>query len=250
MKCIDRTFNILELFFDAESELSVNTLAESSGLSPAVVHRIVVSLSEKGYLTQKEKRGKYSLGLKFLKFYYAIRRKLGISKVSYPHLLDLCNKADEAVTLGILDDNEVLVIERLDVTHDLWVSGGVGRRSPLHSTAIGKLLIAQMSAEERKALFSSPAIVRFTEHTITDLPEMEKELELFKAEGCTFDRDETTMGVWSVAAPIYGSNGRIEAGIAVIMPTARVTDSRASELIALTKSCAAKICQELAYLQE
>ena len=75
MKCIDRTFNILELFFDADNELSVNTLSRLSGLSPAVVHRIVVSLSEKGYLTQKEKRGKYSLGFKFLKFCYNVAQE-------------------------------------------------------------------------------------------------------------------------------------------------------------------------------
>jgi DNA-binding IclR family transcriptional regulator len=247
MEAIDRTFGILELFLNHEDALSITELAKLSSLSPAVTHRIVTALLKKGYLVQKEKRGKYSLGLKFLDFSYAIQENIKIANVALPFLMELNKEADEAVSLGILDGNKLLVVERIDTSHDLRVGGAVGKRAPLHSTAAGKLLITQMSESERESIFNDPSLGKFTKNTITKLSRMEKELALFRAEGCAFDREETAVGIWSVAAPVYGITGKIEAGVSLLVPTARITDEKALKLASLTKSCAAKISRELGY---
>ena len=250
MESIDRAFNILELFRDQNGNrgsLSITELSNLSGYSPAVTHRIVTALVKRGYLIQKERRGKYSLGLKFLEFSYVIRKNIEIANIADPFLLDLNKETDEATTLGILDNNELLVIERLDVSHDLNVSGAVGKRAPLHSTAIGKLFLAQMSHKERDTYFNGDTIKKHTKNTITDLEEMEKQLELFRVEGCTFDREETALGVWSVAAPVYNFAGKIEAGVAIVAPTIRINDQNAKRMISLAKSCGAKISRNMGY---
>jgi DNA-binding IclR family transcriptional regulator len=250
MESIDRVFNILELFRDQNGNreaLSVTEISNLSGYSLAVTHRIVNALVKRGYIIQKEKRGKYSLGLKFLEFSYVIRKNIEIANIADRFLLDLNKEADEAVTLGILDNNEILVIERLDVSHDLNVSGAAGKRAPLHSTAIGKLFLTQMSQKKRHTIFKGEAIIKHTKNTIADLDEMEKELELFRVEGCTFDREETALGVWSVAAPVYNFQGKIEAGVAIVAPTIRINDQNAKRMISLTKSCAAKISRNMGY---
>jgi DNA-binding IclR family transcriptional regulator len=247
MEGIDRTFSILELFLEHDTALGVSELSALSGLSPAVTHRIVTSLLKKGYLAQREKRGKYSLGLKFLDFSYVIQGGITITNLAYPFLLKLSKEADEAVTLAILDGREILVIERIDTNHDLRVGGAVGKRATLHSTAIGKLFLWQMSAEERRIVLEDPATQKFTDHSITDMERMEKDLARFKAEGCTYDREEMAIGIWSVAAPVYNSTGKIEAGVAILAPTARITDAKATKFAALTKNCAAQVSQALKY---
>lgn len=248
MEAIDRTFNILELFLEHTDALSISELAKLSGLSPAVTHRIVTALLTKGYLTQKEKRGKYSLGLKFLNFSYVVQKNIAISNVSLAALLELNKEADETVTMGILDGKELLVIERIDTSHDLRVSGGVGKKAPLHSSAVGKLFLSQMSKSELYSILNDHSLTKkFTEHTIIDPNDMEKELELFKVEGCTYDREEMALGIWSVAAPVYNIAGKIESGVGIIAPTARITNERALKLASLTKSCAHRISLALGY---
>ncbi len=248
METIDRTFNILELFLGHQGPLSITELSKLSGLSPAVTHRIVTALLKKGYLVQKEKRGKYSLGLKFLDFNYFIQGNMKIKDIAHPHLLKLSKEADEAVTMGILDGKELLVIERIDTNHDLRIGGAIGKRAPLHSAAVGKVLLAQMSAAERNAIINDKSITeKFTKTTITGIRRMDKELELFRAEGCAYDREEMAVGIWSVAAPVYGVTGKIEAGVAILAPTARVTEEKALRWASLTKACAAKISRELGY---
>jgi DNA-binding IclR family transcriptional regulator len=250
MELVDRVFNILELFRDQNDNkeaLSITELSKLSGYSPAVTHRIVTSLVKRGYVIQKEKRGKYSLGLKFLEFSYVIRKNIEIANIADPFLLDLNKEADEAVTLAILDSNEILVIERLDVSHDLNVSGAVGKRAPLHSTAIGKLFLAHMSHKERETFFKGDTIKKHTKNTITDFEEMEKELDLFRVEGCTFDREETALGVWSVAAPVYNFAGKIATGVAIVAPTIRINDQNIKRMISLAKSCAANISRNMGY---
>jgi len=247
MEAIDRTFDILESFLRKTDELSITELAESTGLSPAVTHRIVTALLKKGYLTQKDKRGKYALGLKFLNFSYFIQKNTAIANAAFPYILELYKEANEAVTLAIRDGDEILVIERLDVSHDLRVGGGVGKRAPLHTTAVGKLYVSRMSEIERQQLFKGQSIIKYTKLTITELSEMEKEIETIKNEGCAYDRDEMEIGIWSVAAPILNIKGNIEAGVAVIAPTARVSKEKANILKSLTKKCAERISRELGY---
>jgi DNA-binding IclR family transcriptional regulator len=104
-----------------------------------------------------------------------------------------------------------------------------------------------MTYEERRVLFEGDVIKKYTKNTITDLREMEKELEVIKAEGCAFDREEMTFGIWSVAAPVYNFAGNIEAGVAIVAPTIRINDKNARKMIFITKSCAAKISKQMGY---
>lgn len=247
MEAIDRTFKILELFLGEKDELSISELSKLSGLSLSVTHRFVTALNEKGYLIRKEKKGKYSLGLKFLDFYYCIQRKIKVVNIATPYLIELNKKTDEAVTLGNLDNGQLLVIERIQTKHELRISGGIGVRGPLHSTSIGKLFLAQMTESEREKIFKETTIKKYTKNTKTNLSEMEAELMSFEKEGYVFDREENALGIWSVAAPIYNAMGKIEAGISIIAPTVRITKKKEKEYVELIISCATRISREMGY---
>jgi DNA-binding IclR family transcriptional regulator len=250
MESVDKVFDILEAFREQNEHkeaLSITELSQMCGYSPAVVHRIVTGLVERGYLTQKEKRGKYSLGLKFLEFCYVIQENIEIANVAAPYLMSLNKEVDEAVTLAILENNEILVIERLEVSHDLRVSGAVGKRAPLHSTAIGKLFLCQMKYEERQMLYKGSGLKKYSKNTKTDQTELEKELEIIKTEGCAYDREETAIGIWSVAAPVYNFAGSVEAGVAIVAPQIRINDKNIKKMVNATKSCAAKISEKMGF---
>lgn len=247
MEAIDRIFEILELYLKHEGEMSITELARLSGLSPTVTHRIATALVKKGYLNQKEKRGKYSLGLRLLDYSRVIQRNLKIADVALPFLQELCKDANESVNLGIRDGMDLLVVAQIEVSHALRVSGPVGRRVSLYGTAVGKLFLTQMPKSERQAIFNGTNIKKFTKNTITDLNKMEKEVELIRAEGCALDREESDLGIWSVAAPVYGIRGKIEAGVAVVAPMVRINNRKVRTLTSLTKSCASRLSQELGY---
>ena len=251
MKLIDRTFSILEIFLEHNEALNITDLIKLSGLSPAVTHRIVKALLKNGYLYQREPRGRYTLGVKLLNYAYAIRKGNLLSNASLPFLVQLSKEADATSSIGILDGKDILVLERVITSHKLSIKGDAGKRAPLHSTALGKIFLAQMSKSELQVLFQdSPLIIKYTQNTITDYASMVKNLKTLENEGCTYDYEEMFLVNWSVAAPVYNRLGELEAGVAIMVPSENITNKKIADYTALTKLYAAKISQELAHRLE
>ncbi len=145
---ITKTLNVLESFLkEQDCEIGISRLAELNGLKVSTAHRIASILAEKGYLKQPEKRGKYTLGLKFLQFNDVIKRNLKIQDIALPFLEKLRLVSGESVNLAILDRNEVVYIEHIDSNQTLRTFTAIGNRAPLYCTGVGKVFLADMNKE-------------------------------------------------------------------------------------------------------
>jgi IclR family transcriptional regulator, KDG regulon repressor len=246
MEAIDRTFKILELFLSNEDELGITQMAELSGLSPAVTHRIVTSLVKKNYLNQKVSKGKYSLGLKFLE-YRSIFQKITFSSGAYQQMLNCSRETNETVMLANFGIEGVMCLECAESDHFLQVRPKVAKVLPIHCTSVGKLFLSQLSKKTRESVFRNRSLPKLTMNTITDIKLIEKEIRLFTIEGCMFDREEFHLGVWSVAAPLYSNTGKMFGGISTIVPVSRVRKDNIQKLISATKSSASNISREFGY---
>ncbi len=215
-KNVDRVLDIMELFIRQEGGLSLTEISQSTGLNPATSSRYLATLVQRGYIIESHKKGLYHLGLKSIDFSYAARRNLKFINFTY---LPLCNLSREIccdVYLTVLDDNTSLVVEEIGTTEAMRINSPVGRRMPLHSTACGKVHLAGMSGEQRKAFFASVKLESMTKNTITDLERLEEEIETVRREGVAYCREEQRLGLWAVAAPIYSGQQQVaSAGIIV-----------------------------------
>ena len=120
MKSLNKVLDILETFLTSDSNtLRLTELSDLTGLHKATVNRIVSTLVKRGYLSQNEKRGKYSLGTKFLNYSSVIKRRIKIADLARPHLIRLNKIVKESATLFTYDHERIIYIEEIHSKYPL-----------------------------------------------------------------------------------------------------------------------------------
>lgn len=247
VETVDKILDVLELYLKHEGELSVSELASLSGLSVSRTYRIASSLARRGYLRQKEKRAKYSVGLKLLEYSSVIQHNLRIAELALPLLQKLSRACGESVNVTILDSYEALSVAQVEVNRLFRVSTPVGMKLPLYATSSGKILLAHMVEIERKQFYDTRHLISYTKNTTVSSDKLEEELEIIKRDGVAFDNGEYDPSIWSVAAPVYNSDGNVIAGVAIVAPLARISEDKVGSLIELNRNSALEISTEMGY---
>jgi DNA-binding IclR family transcriptional regulator len=123
----------------------------------------------------------------------------------------------------------------------------VGKRAPLYCTALGKVLLAYLSTEERKKILGEKMLPRLTENTITDKGELKKELNKIKKQGFALDREENEKNIYCIAAPIRNYQGEVIAAISISSPIFRVDKNVQNNLNEALIETSKKISKRLGY---
>ena len=239
---VNKAIDILEVFLQKEGQLNLTEISESTGLNVTTTHRLLSTLTRRGYLSQ-QKKGVYSLGLKGLDFNYAIRRNLKFIDLAYLSMSKLSKEQNMSVYMAALDAESALIIEEVGVTEDLRINSPVGKRLPLHCTACGKVFLASLSEKERKEYYKSNTLKSLTAKTITDISQLEKELKKIRTEGVAFDNEEYRMGLFIAAAPVYDGKGSVIAAAGIMVPISDIDTKSRQKFSSAIKSCTAKISQ-------
>ncbi len=240
---VNKAIDILEVFLEKEGQQSLTEISEATGLNVSTTYRLLSTLARRGYLSQHQKNGTYSIGLKMLDFNYAIRRNLKFVDLAYLSLSKLSKEQGQSVYMAALDADKALIIEEVGVTEDLRINSPVGKRLSLYCTACGKVLLASMSKEERKAYFGRNPLQPLTANTITDIAQLEEELAKVSLEGVAFDKEEYRMGLWIAASPVYNGGGSVIAAAGIMVPTSDIDSDSTQKFVTAIKSCTAKISQ-------
>jgi IclR family transcriptional regulator, KDG regulon repressor len=246
MIVIKRSLSVLDLFLGHSDELSLEEMCVASGINKATVRRIVSTLVECGYLRQFKKRGKYSLGAKFLDFSGMARMNSIIIPLANPHLQILKEQTQESVQMGIWDGMSVFLCQALLAEHPLKVVPIEGTRLAMHATSQGKAIIAEWPEEELPKYFSKK-LERYTPNTITDFKELKNQLAVIHREGVAYDDEECYIGVRGVAAALKNSAGKVVGSVSIFGPTIRLTREKMMAFAPLVKECVSKISGELGY---
>ena len=222
IKVLNKSLSILETLLQHNSPMSMTEISEKLGLYPSNIHRILDTLKHWGYVEQESNNQKYQLGLKLLELGMAKLHQIDLVKEAHPFLKELVNKCNETVHLGVLEEEEVLYLAKEESSQIIRMCSYVGKRAPVHCTALGKVLLAYLPEGEKRKILGKRELPRLTEKTITDKEELEKELNKVKKQGFALDRGENEKDVQCIAAPIRNFQGKIIAAISISGPAYRV----------------------------
>ena len=251
MKSLAKALNILELFLTSQNEMSSTNISKLSGINKSTVCRISSKLVERGYLKQREKRGKYSLGTIFLEYSGVIKNRLRLRSIAVPYLIKLSQHLNESVMIAVWDKKDGVLTETFHETaysnSPLRVIPDEGIAMPLHNSCLGKIILADFSEEELQSYFNSKRLERHTPNTITNINEMRNHLKSVRKKGIAFDDEEYSLGVRGVAAGLRDNEGKISGSIGVIAPSVRLTRAKMRELLPDVKGCAMEISRELGF---
>jgi len=250
IEVLNKTFSILEILFQHGSAMNMTEISEKLGFYPSTTHRILDTLKHWGYVEQDSHTQKYQLGLKVLELGMAKFHQIDLVREAIPYLKELVNQCNETVHLGVLEEGEVLYIAKEESSQTIRMCSYVGKRAPLYCTALGKVLLAYLPAEERKKILCKKVLPRLTEKTITDKSELEKELDKVKKQGFALDREENEKDVRCISAPIKNYQGKIIAAISVSGPVYRIDINKQNHLKEALLQISKKISKRLGYKEK
>lgn len=241
-----KVFSILQALGE-QKEIGVSELSQRLMMSKATTYRFLQTMKTLGYVTQEEEADKYSLTLKLF--------ELGAKSLEHVDLISLADKemriiseqTNEALHLGALDDDAIIYIHKIDSNYSLRMQSKIGRRNPLYSTAIGKVLLAEREETFIRETLSRVDFIKHTEKTLENTNQLLSELVVVKEQHFAEDNQEQEPGLRCIAAPIYDRFGSVIAGISISLPTIRFDEKRMPYYIGLLQTAGKSISEQLGY---
>ncbi len=246
-RSIPKALDVLEILAQAEDGLPLSTVAEMAGYPISTVHRLLASLSRRGYVEQDTQTRRYYLGLKILTLQAQGIRSRHLGRLAFPHLNHLKLQVNETVNLGVLSRTDVVYLETFAPDSSFSFYAPPGTRMPPHCTAMGKLLLAHLPAKTQEDLLSSLVLKSFTPYTITSLPDLRAELVQIVQQGYAVDNQEYAIGVRCLAAPIHDHTNTVVAGVSVTVLAEQLPDERMKPMAVLLVQACLDISHALGY---
>lgn len=218
---IDRATDVLVLFADTdEVTLGVTEIAQALNLSKAVVYRILSSFRAKGFVEFDEPTRRYALGPRVLHLGLAYMNRTNVQRIAHPFLARLSRESNETATLSLRTGFTRVYVDQVTPMRDVKMVVQLGLQVPLHAGASSKAFLAFMEDDEIAEYLSQP-LDSLTGKTITKPTALRKELTQIRKQGFASSAGERLDGAASIAAPVFGYEGRPAAVISVCGPVER-----------------------------
>lgn len=244
IKSLDRAMEVLERLSEL-SGVTLSELAQDLGQSPATVYRILVTLEARGMVEHDPAGQTWHIGAQAFLIGARFLRRTSLVERARPILRDLMETTGETANLGIARGASVLFVAQTETHASIRAFFPPGTSSPLHASGIGKALLAQMDAPRRDRLIAEAELERFTPFTLCTAKPLLADLEAAKAQGYALDREEKTLGMRCIAAPVFDHLGDAVAGLSVSGPTARMTAETEPAIAAAVCDAAARLTRNL-----
>jgi DNA-binding IclR family transcriptional regulator len=226
LQTVQKIGPVLDLFTVEEPEWGVSEVAATIKVPRSSAHALLASLVDIGLLRCRA-RGRYRLGWRVVEMGETLRGTLDLCDFAAPTLERLVEQYGETVHLAVLDRWKVLCIDRVLGTHDITMQGArVGSRHDAHATALGKMLLAQLTPTELQRYFARRTLRRLTPATITDKDILVESLVSIRAAGFAVSVGETVTDVHCLAAPIRDDLGAVVAAVSFSVPATRFAQRR------------------------
>src|SRR5437868_4057443 len=238
---VERALAVLESVAQRSDGLSNSEISRRLKIPKSSASYILRTLERGGYLRRDRESGKYRLGLALVSLSHRALASLDIRELALPHLRQLVEHSGFTAHMAILDHGRAVYIEKVEapcfVIMDTWLCC----RMDVHTTGVGKALIAYLPQDELDVILQERALNKHTPQTITQASRLLRELERVREQGYAVDEEENSPGVRCVAAPVFNREGRIEASLGVTGIVSMLEKNSVTRIAEMVKSTARKI---------
>jgi DNA-binding IclR family transcriptional regulator len=207
---------------------------------------ILRTLERRGYLRRDAESGRYRLGLKILSLGGDAQANLDIAEIALPFMRTLVERIHLTVHLAVLDQGEAVYIEKVEAPGFFKVNTWVGRRMFLHSTSVGKCLLAWLPKQEIETIAKQQGLKKRTPKTISSVVKLLADLEQVREHGYAVDDEENSLGARCLGAPIFDATGGVAASLGASGTLTQVDEANTPRILDALKDTARKISRQLA----
>ena len=224
---VQKCFRAVEVLSEHKG-IGVSKLAASVGMDRSAVFRFLSTLKDLGYVT--EENAQYRLSYKIFEFGMRWANSIEIKKHAAPYMFELSKLYNETVNLGMLVNNTVIYIEKIEASANLRTDLVVGYRFALYCTALGKAILANLPEDMRSRLIEEMEIAPLCPNTITDKEKLLEHLEEIKQIGYAIDLQEFDPHIVCVAAPVFTYSDYPIHAISLAGPVSRMPSERTIQI--------------------
>ena len=225
VRALTRGLRILEILASNRKEggLSLSEIAREAGLAKSSTHRLLRTLVLNGYARQRvENNENYFASLKLLILANQIMQATGLNEIVRSHLDFLAKTTGETVHFVLLDDNELVYVDKVDSPNPIRMYSQIGNCPPMHCTGVGKVVLAFLPENQRETLLGTYDLKRYTKNTITDRHELSMHLQQVREQGYAIDDEEHEEFVRCIAMPLFTRNGQVIGSVSISAVSYRV----------------------------
>ncbi len=241
VKTIDRLLDILDCFSPEHLSWSLTELSEALDLPKSTLHRFLVAMEYHGILRRGTSDKRWRLGYRLAIWGELAALSTGVQHLAKPVMRDLTKATGEMSLLTIYEHREVVCIECIETAHSVRLTLNVGQRQFPHAGASSKILMAYLQDAEIETIIQEQGLPKLCINTIIEPDVLRAELETIRERGYAMSVEETDVGAWGVATPIFDREGDVVASVGVAGPLLRLTDEMAESCIAECRQAAERI---------
>jgi IclR family pca regulon transcriptional regulator len=221
VEALARGLEVIRSFDRIHVKQTISQISERTLLARPTVLRLLLTLEELGYVRSQDNL--YSLTPKVVDLGMAYVSALGLYGAAKPHMENLSMAVDQTVSLAELDGSDIVYTARVEVPKIVSVGVTVGARLPSASTALGRILLADVPDVELRDVLRTPTMSMFIPRTHFTAEEIRPRLQLVREQGWAESDEDLQYGVQAIAAPIRGDDGRVVAAIGVGTHTSEIS---------------------------
>jgi IclR family acetate operon transcriptional repressor len=246
---VHRAVQVLEILAGSHTGFSLADLSRQTGIPKSSLFRILLTLEKASIVQLDRTRNVYTLGMKLIDWGNRALDKIDLKTITHPHLVRMAHETRESYYVAILDEYEVIIIDRAD-TPEIWsMVARLGQRSPIHATASGQILIAEAGDELFNVVVSRKGLKRFTPRTLTSTSRLKDRLKEIRRTGFTIADAEYKPDLCVIAVPIRDHHGKVSAALMTALQSERLRRNRAlsTDIVDVLKKESEVISRELGY---
>ncbi|WP_327365830.1 IclR family transcriptional regulator domain-containing protein [Streptomyces sp. NBC_01217] len=211
IEALARGLEVITAFQPRQPLMSLTDVANATGLARPTARRILLTLTELGYVRQQA--GGFMLTPRVLELGTAYTTSMGLWEVARPHMEWLVERTNESCSIAQLDGSDIVYVARVSVPKIVTLSVQVGTKFPALQTSLGKVLLAALPQDEADRVLSEPSRSGLVPVWQPEPNEWKAELREVRARGWALTDEQLARGIRSVAAPLRDGSGRVIASV-------------------------------------
>ena len=242
---LSKGLTILEKLTTLKAGMGVSELSRELGLTKSNTFRPLQTLSALGYV-RREPDKTYSATLKTWQVGRSVVENLNLRTAASQMMLYLSEETKETIYLAVRDGLNVVYIDKVESTKPIRSWNPIGGTAPLHCVGTGKAILAADYRVLRDQIIGS--LERFTDRTITEMEELDKDVSETRLRGYAIDTGEFRQNILSFGAAIVLPNGETIGALGVSVPDVNLANGDMERIGAHVQHAARAVSESLGRL--
>ncbi|WP_374370472.1 IclR family transcriptional regulator C-terminal domain-containing protein [Dongia sp.] len=206
-----RGLEVLLAFGRQGEPMTITDMALATGMPAAAARRMLLTLTDLGYVEQRGKR--FQIGVRVLDLGYAYLASMPLWQIVQPVTERISQQFDVASSAAVLDGTDIVLVVRANNRQPSSVLVSTGTRQPAHVTAMGRVLLAHQEPAMLERILDRVAFTAFTPQSVKDRRQLEKILAEVRRQDYAIVDEEMEFGLRAIAVPLRNRRGEVVAAL-------------------------------------